>query len=155
MMIPLKNDFHSNLTTQISQTLRLALCQTLALSLFFSLVVHLGYSAIIFSLGGVDFFFFFNYWPKKSCSIQSPENVGLSFWSLWLIDLRADVVWGVLISGVCPCCNVLLFFLICSLWHHVITEWCCSGPGWLFVSVCLMSSLIELSSRPPVALRTY
>ena len=58
MMIPLKNDFHSNLTTQISQTLRLALCQTLALSLFFSLVVHLGYSAIIFSLGGVDFFFF-------------------------------------------------------------------------------------------------
>ena len=32
-----------------------------------------------FQFEGGWFFFFFKYWPKKSCSIQSPENVGLSF----------------------------------------------------------------------------
>ena len=62
-----------------------------------------------FGAGGL-IFFFFKYWPKKSCSIQSPENVGLSFLIPVLIDLRADVVWGVLISGVCPCCNVFVIF---------------------------------------------
>ena len=63
-----------------------------------------------FQFEGGWFFFFLSTDQKNLAPFSLLRMLGWVFWSLWLIDLRADVVWGVLISGVCPCCNVFVIF---------------------------------------------
>lgn len=130
MMIPLNNDFHSDLAFHSFHVLWLRLtgykfCPCIPFPPPTSPIMNLWYSLIILVEGEnkkkqqqhnkttttnqterekkkTD---------QKNLAAFSPlRMLGRVFWSLLLIDLRADVVQGVPISGVCHCCNVFVIF---------------------------------------------